>query len=122
MTREPGVPSDHTTLSSILDDYAAAGFNGQFELTSESAVTCVTCGRDSAPAEYAMAGLRRLEGASDPDDMLSVIAVACPRCNAKGTLILGFGPNASADEASVGKQLRDRRGQEAVPHSSAPGE
>jgi hypothetical protein len=122
MTGEPGVPSDHTTLSSILDDYAAAGFGGQFEVTSESAITCVTCGRDSAPADFAMAGLRRLEGASDPDDMLSVVAVSCPRCGAQGTLILGFGPSASATEASVSRQLRDRRGQEAVPHSSAPGE
>jgi hypothetical protein len=122
MTCEPGVPSDHTTLTSILDDYTAAGFGGEFEVTTESTISCLTCERDSSPADVAMAGLRRLEGASDPDDMLSVAAVCCPQCGAQGTLILGFGPNASAEEAAVGKQLRDRRGEEAVPHSAAPGE
>jgi hypothetical protein len=100
MTHEPGVPSDHTTLSAVLDDYTAAGYGGQFEVTSESAIMCASCGRESAPAEFAMAGLRRLEGASDPDDMLSVIAVSCPRCDARGTLVLGFGPNASAARPS----------------------
>lgn len=122
VTDQPGVPSDNTTLSAVIDDYEAAGFGGQFEVTSESAITCVTCGRDSAPAEFAMYGLRRLEGASDPDDMLSVVAVSCPQCDARGTLVLGFGPNASEIEALVGKQLRDRRGSGAVPPSSAPGE
>jgi hypothetical protein len=122
MTREPGVPSDHTTLSAVLDDYAAAGFGGQFEVTSESAITCTTCGQESAPADLVMSGMRRLEGASDPDDMLSVVAVSCPGCQAGGTLVLGFGPAASPTEAAVGKQLRDRRGEGSVPPSSAPGE
>jgi hypothetical protein len=122
MHEHAGVPSDNTTLTAILDDYAAAGFEGHFEVNSESAVYCVTCGRDSDPAEFAMAALRRLEGASDPDDMLSVIAVRCPRCEARGTLVLGFGPNASDVEAAVGKQLRDQRGAGTVPASKAPGE
>jgi hypothetical protein len=122
MHEHAGVPSDNTTLTAILDDYAEAGFDGHFEVNSESAVHCVTCGRDSDPAEFAMAALRRLEGASDPDDMLSVIAVSCPRCEAQGTLVLGFGPNASDIEAAVGKQLRDQRGKGAVPPSKSPGE
>ncbi len=122
MSDQAGVPSDHTTLSSILEDYANAGFDGQFEAASESAITCVKCDRDSPPSEFAMAGLRRLEGASDPDDMLSVVAVCCPQCGAQGTLVLGFGPNASAADAAISKQLRDERGEQSVPHSSAPGE
>jgi hypothetical protein len=122
MTGQPGVPSDHTTLSSILEGYANAGFDGQFEAASESAITCVVCDCDSPPSDFAMAGLRRLEGASDPDDMLSVVAVSCPRCGALGTLVLGFGPNASAADAAIGKQLRDQRGEQSVPHSSAPSE
>jgi hypothetical protein len=69
-----------------------------------------------------MSGLRRLVGASDPDDMLSVIAVSCPRCQARGTLVLGFGPNASGTEAAVAKQLRDRRGEGTLPPSKSPGE
>jgi hypothetical protein len=116
-----GVPSDNTTLTEVLAGYEAAGYAGQFEVISESAVACVTCGEESDPAEFAMAALRRLEGASDPDDMLSVVAVACPRCQTRGTLVLGYGPAASADEAAVGRQLRDERGDGSVPPSSEPG-
>jgi hypothetical protein len=54
--------------------------------------------------------------------MLSVVAVACPRCQARGTLVLGYGPNAAADEAAVGTQLRDARGDGTLPPSSEPGE
>jgi hypothetical protein len=122
MSDNSGVPSDNTTLTSVLGDYAAAGYDGQFEVISESAIACVSCAQESSPAEFDMAGLRRLEGASDPDDMLSVIALACPRCEARGTLVVGFGPNASAADAAVSKQLRDRRGGQSIPPSSAPGE
>jgi hypothetical protein len=121
MNDEPGVPSDNTTLTAVLDEYASAGYTGQFEVVSESAITCLTCERDSAPPDFAMAGLRRLEGASDPDDMMSVVAVTCPRCEALGTLVLGYGPMASAEEAAVSKQLRDQRG-DGSPPPSAPGE
>jgi hypothetical protein len=106
-----GVPSDNTTLTAVLAEYEAAGYDGQFEVISEAAIACVTCGEESDPADFAMTGLRRLEGASDPDDMLSVVAVSCPRCKTLGALVLGYGPNASADEATVGKRLRDERGE-----------
>ena len=49
---------------------------------------------------------RRLEGASDPDDMISVVAVTCPRCGTGGTLVLKYGPTAPENEAAVGQQLR----------------
>ncbi len=122
MNDDPGVPSDHTTLTAVLDDYASAGYTGQFEVVSESAITCLTCQEDSSPSEVAMAGLRRLEGASDPADMMSIVAVSCPRCGTLGTLVLGYGPMASAEEAAVGRQLRDQRGDGNVPPSSGPGE
>jgi hypothetical protein len=122
MSSHAGAPSDNTTLTAVLADYESAGYGGQFEVMSETAISCLTCGEDSEPAEFAMAGLRRLEGASDPDDMLSVIAIACPRCEARGTLVVGFGPNASAEDAVVSKQLRDHRGEQSLPPSSSPGE
>jgi hypothetical protein len=116
-----GVPSDNTTLTAVLAEYEAAGFAGQFEVISDSAVGCLTCGEESAAAEFCMAALRRLEGASDPDDMLSVVAISCPRCQANGTLVLGYGPNASAEEAAISKQLRDQRGEGSTTPPSSPG-
>jgi hypothetical protein len=121
MNQQSGVPSDNTTLTAVLNEYEAAGYTGQFEVISDAAIACVTCGEESHPPEFTLAGSRRLEGASDPDDMLSVVAVSCPRCGARGTLVLGYGPNASADEAAVGKQLRDQRGDGGPPPPS-PGE
>jgi hypothetical protein len=118
----PGFPSDNTTLTAVLHDYETAGFGAQFEVVSESVVRCVTCRQASAPSEFTMHATRRLEGASDPDDMLSVTAVSCPRCDARGTLVLGFGPNASGTEAMVGKSLRDQNDGRTIPTTPEPGE
>jgi hypothetical protein len=117
MNQQPGVPSDNTTLTAVLGEYETAGYTGQFVVNSGAAVACVSCSEESDPAEFAAAGLRRLEGASDPDDMLSVVAVSCPRCGAKGTLVLGYGPNASADDAAVSKRLREQCGDDGPPPS-----
>jgi hypothetical protein len=122
MSQEPGVPSDNTTLSAVLAEYAAAGYDGTFEVLSEVAIGCVACAAESEPAEFAVGGWRRLEGASDPDDMLSVIAVSCPRCGAGGTLVLGYGPAAAADEAAVGKRLREGGDAPGSPPPAVPGD
>ena len=53
--------------------------------------------------------LRRLEGASDPDDMLAVVGLACPHCSAQGTAVLGYGPEAAAVDAEVLERLEDAR-------------
>jgi hypothetical protein len=45
--------------------------------------------------------LRRLEGASDPADMLAVAAIACPACGTRGTLVLTYGPEATAGDDAV---------------------
>jgi hypothetical protein len=69
-----------------------------------------------------MSSLRRLEGESDPADMMAVVAVTCPACAATGTLTLGFGPTSSAEDADVLHALRDARNDSKVPGNSAPGE
>lgn len=51
--------------------------------------------------------LYRVEGASDPDDMAAVVAVTCPRCSAKGALVLKYGPEASGADADVLLALPD---------------
>jgi hypothetical protein len=49
--------------------------------------------------------LRRIEGASDPADMIAIAAVKCPNCGTKGTAVLGFGPEADEDDAEVLRRL-----------------
>ncbi len=116
-------PSDGTTLVEVLERYERAGFSTQMASTESGMVRCFACRVDSDPNLVQLASLRRLEGASDPSDMLAVAAVACPNCGAQGLLTLGYGPDSAAEDGLVLLALDDRRtSDDDVPPSSAPGE
>ena len=53
--------------------------------------------------------LERLEGDSDPSEMLAVCAVACPTCGIRGTLVLTFGPESTREDDEVLELLDDAR-------------
>jgi hypothetical protein len=93
-----GVPSDNTTLLEVLAELAAKGYGGSMWVTENGKIRCEGCQHEFDPSELRVHELRRLEGASDPDDMLAVVAVECPVCGLKGTVVLHFGPEASAEE------------------------
>jgi hypothetical protein len=107
-TESPGVaasPDDYlqgeaATLTDVIDAFAGDGYAGQFAEV-DGDVRCMTCGEVSAPGTVALGELRRLEGASDPADMLAVAAITCPHCGSGGTLILNFGPEATAGDSAV---------------------
>jgi hypothetical protein len=44
---------------------------------------------------------RRLEGVSDPADLVIVFSLHCPIYDAAGTLVLHYGPDASAEESDA---------------------
>ncbi len=115
-------PTDPTTLTEVLADYDAAGFAGEFEVTDAALVRCLTCMSESEPAVLDVLSLRRLEGASDPADMLSVISLVCPACESKGVLVSNYGPEASPQQAAVVQALRDERGAGELPGSQTPPE
>ena len=121
MDAQPGAPGDNTTLSHVLAHYEHAGFTGEFELVDDG-LRCTTCGSTSPPGDFAMHSLRRLEGASDPDDMLAVVAVTCPVCATAGVVVLMFGPEASRAEADVLAAFQDLRDDGMAPPGAAPGE
>jgi len=62
---------------------------------------CFTCHTESDAADVDVESLRRTEGASDPDDMLAVVALTCPQCGTRATVVLGYGPEAAEDDAEV---------------------
>jgi hypothetical protein len=97
----PGVPSDNTTLVEVLDDLAAQGFDGTMWVTQDGRLRCEGCGAELDPAVVRVHEIRRLVGASDPDDMLAVVAVECPVCSMRGTLVLHYGPEVSPEEITV---------------------
>ena len=115
-------PSDNVTLTEVLAAYADGGFDGSFSAVDGGGLECHSCGGRFPAMEADMSSLRRLEGASDPDDMVAVVALTCPRCATQGTTVLGFGPVASAEDADVLRAIRDRRDDDAAPGNSAPGE
>ena len=122
---EPSVDrsgSDGTTVATVLADYAAAGFDSSFTVLPGSRLECLGCRQTSPAAMVTMASLRRLEGESDPDDMVAIAAVTCPACGDRGTLVLGFGPAASAEDSDALRDLHDERDSDELPGSSAPGE
>jgi hypothetical protein len=111
-----------STITEVLEGYATGGFSSSFIVTDGAELECVECGTVSPAERVPMSSLRRLEGMSDPADMMAVVAITCPVCGAKGTTILGFGPNSTEQDAEVLKELRDRRSDDEAPGNSAPGE
>ncbi len=114
--------SEDATLTELLAAYAEGGFGGSFSVAEGAGLECHSCGARFPAAEAEMSSLRRMEGASDPADMVAVVALTCPRCATAGTAVLGFGPAASAEDGDVLGALRDRRSDDAAPGNSAPGE
>ncbi len=113
-------PSDNTTLTEVLAGYADSGFAAEFSPLENATVTCTSCSSSIAAGRFTIDSLRRLEGASDPDDMVAVVATACPSCGAQGVLVLGYGPMAAAEHGDILSAMHDARGQDALEPDSSP--
>ena len=61
------------TLRRVLAELEAEGYRGQFGAREGGVVRCFTCRHEFAPEAASVETLRRLEGASDPDDMIAVL-------------------------------------------------
>jgi hypothetical protein len=94
-------PAYGATLGEIIATLDAAGFSAQMAARPGGMILCFTCRQESAAAEFRLLAQRRTEGASDPDDMLAVVGLVCPKCQAQGTAVLGYGPEADPDDAEV---------------------
>lgn len=112
----PGVARDPASLVAILQSLRVGGFTGDFASDEGGTVRCRTCDRVRDAGALALHDLRRLEGASDPDEMLVVAAVECPACGTRGTLVLTYGPTATAEDTDILERLPTE------PRSAAPEE
>jgi hypothetical protein len=91
-----------STIAEVLDELAGDGFEGSFLTRPDGRARCESCETESSGGDFAsIEAERRLEGASDPDDMVVVLGLVCPACSARGTLLLGYGPNASDEDADL---------------------
>ena len=96
-----GVARDSETLLEVLGRFTAKGWSSQFAARAQGTVECESCRHTMAAADVPVLELRRLEGASDPDDMLAVVAVECANCGLRGSLVLNYGPTATEEDAAV---------------------
>lgn len=100
-----GSPSDNTTVVDVLAGLADANYSASFSVVAGALLLCDACGREAAAGQYEVHAIRRMEGASDPDDMIGVVACRCPLCGAQGTVVLGYGPMSSGDDLDVMAEL-----------------
>ena len=112
------LPED-TSLAAILDDFDEAGFSATL-MASDAGVLCAACRSVVDPGDLLVQRMRRLEGASDPSDMLAVVGATCPGCGLDGTLLLGYGPDTDPAHADVLAALTVPDAVDAV--GPAPGE
>lgn len=117
----PGDPGEATTVVDILSGYAAAGYDTEMRVTPDGTIQCRACGTAHLPAAMELDSVRRVEGASDPDDMQAVVALRCV-CGARGALSLAYGPTAAAEEADVLAALPDHRDASDIPGAQPPSE
>ena len=95
------------TLRGVLADFEREGFTGQLGARPGGVIRCFHCRHEFAPGDADTPTLRRLEGASDPADMLAVLALTCPTCGTKATLVLTYGPEAAIEDSEVLAALPD---------------
>ena len=108
---------DAKTITDVLDGLDGEGFEGQFRAIEGGRVECFTCRQVTPATEMAIEQMSRLEGASDPADMVTILAVTCPKCSTHGTLLLGYGPDSTIEDSEVLRQLGDERSGSGVPQS-----
>jgi hypothetical protein len=102
-----GVARGSATLLEVLAEIARDGFTGQFMArepdpsTQAGRIECASCHEQFSADAAEVSELRRLEGASDPDEMLAVVALTCPNCSARGALVLNYGPVATVEDAAA---------------------
>jgi hypothetical protein len=102
-----GVARGAETLLDVLAALADEGYRGEFTAaevdgrTQHGRIACSACHHVFAADAPEVGALRRLEGASEPDEMLAVAALTCPRCATRGTLVLNYGPTATVEDAAA---------------------
>src|SRR3954471_6490469 len=97
------------SLLGILSAFRDDGFTYDFHARPGGIVECGECHAPHPANTLALHQLERLEGDSDPAQMLAVGAVACPKCGVGGTLFLTFGPESTREDDDVLVLLDDAR-------------
>jgi hypothetical protein len=96
-----GHAEDNLTISEVVERFAAEGYDTSLVAVEGGTVREPASGAEADAGELAVHAYRRLEGVSDPADMVLVAAVDFPGGDVRGTLVLGYGPNAGPADGDV---------------------
>ena len=99
------MPPTVRNVNTELDDLDKLGYHEGFRVKAGGIVACGVCKEDAPARDVKIIDVRRVEGQSDPADMAAIIAIRCTSCGHDGTLVLTYGPSASAEDADVLAQL-----------------
>lgn len=91
------VPKD-LSLVPVLSIFEAAGWTANHITRPDGVFKCGSCSLESSGGEIEVQAMHRIEGASDPDDMQTVLGFECPSCCAKGVLVAAHGPAAAEQD------------------------
>jgi hypothetical protein len=105
--RPSAAPTD-TPLLEVLRRLEGEGYASQFRSIDGGRIECLTCHTAFAADRHQPIEVVRLEGVSDPADMLMVVPLECPNCSSRGTLVANYGPEATLEDAEA-TRLLDRR-------------
>lgn len=97
------------TIADALREFEARGYVGQFGIREEGRVECNACGHHLEAARVGLDGTRRIEGVSDPADMVFVGALRCPDCGNRGTAVIPYGPGSTPESAKTLRALEASR-------------
>lgn len=98
-------PATDESAVEVLEDFAEAGWTANHLVRPEGEIKCGTCEETSSADRWVAEAEHRIEGASDPDDMQLVVGLSCPECEARGAIVIGYGPNGSVDDGDVLRRL-----------------
>src|SRR3546814_15794449 len=90
----PGAPSDNTTAVAEIDDLRAQGYEADYVVGEGGVVRCTACRHEMQTGEVDVDVFRRLEGASEPDEMSAIPALPCLECGPQDHVMVGYGPSA----------------------------
>ena len=97
------------TMADALARFEGEGYTSQFGAVEGDLVRCYSCHVDHEPETIDVDEILRVEGVSDPDDMVAVAALTCPACGCRGTASLKYGAESTVEESEVLRRLEDRR-------------
>ena len=96
----PSSLGDESAVS-VLEEFADAGWTVDHLVRSSGEIECGRCNEVVSADRWLIGAQHRIEGASDPDDMQLAVGLACPQCEARGAIVIGYGPMASENDSDV---------------------